>query len=115
MPNRMSTPTPNAANARLLGLVRETVLAPLQDAFADVADGLREPMLERADQLGLGRGLFLEGLFALRQQREAMLNGYRAHLVRAWQALESGAPPSAQLAFDAEASLGLVLHDYLVV
>ena len=45
MPNRMSTPTPNAANARLLGLVRETVLAPLQDAFADVADGLREPML----------------------------------------------------------------------
>ena len=75
MPNRMSTPTPNAANARLLGLVRETVLAPLQDAFADVADGLREPMLERADQLGLGRGPFLEGLFALRQQRETMLNG----------------------------------------
>ena len=111
----MSTSTPKAANARLLGLVRETVLAPLQDAFADVADGLREPMLERADQLGLGRGLFLEGLFALRQQREAMLNGYRAHLVRAWQALESGAPPSAQLAFDAEANLGLVQHDELEV
>lgn len=109
------TPTPNAANARLLGLVRETVLAPLQDAFADVVDGLREPMLERADQLGLGRGLFLEGLFALRQQREAMLNGYRAHLVRAWQALESGAPASAQLAFDAEASLGLVQHEELEV
>ena len=30
------------------------------------------------------RDRFLEGLFALRQQREAMLNGYRAHLVRAW-------------------------------
>ena len=115
MPNRMSTPTPNAANARLLGLVRETVLAPLQDAFADVADGLREPMLERADQLGLGRGPFLEGLFALRQQRETMLNGYRAHLVRAWQALESGAPPSAQLAFDTEAGLGLVQHEELEV
>ena len=115
MANDLSQPPHTAANARLLGLVRESVLAPLQDAFADVVDGLREPMLERADQLGLGRGPFLEGLFALRQQREAMLNGYRAHLVRAWQALESGAAPSAQLAFDAEASLGLVQHEELEV
>ena len=45
MANDLSQPPHTAANARLLGLVRESVLAPLQDAFADVVDGLFQAVL----------------------------------------------------------------------
>jgi hypothetical protein len=112
----MSQPTPalSIANPRLLGLVRETVLSPLLDAFADTIDGLREPLLAEADRLEVDRMPFLDGMFTLRQQRDAMLAAYRAHLVRAWQALESGTPLSAELRFEDEAvGLDLVQHDEL--
>lgn len=102
------------ANPRLLGLVRETVLSPLLDAFADTVDGLREPLLAEADRLELDRMPFLDGLFTLRQQRDAMLASYRGHLVKAWQALESGAPLSTELHVEeGGAGLDLVQHDEL--
>lgn len=81
------------ANTRLLGTVREAVLPPLLDAFADVFDGLREPLLLQADAMEQDRAAFIDALFNLRQRRDAVLGGYRNHLVRAWQALESELDP----------------------
>ncbi|KAF1708801.1 hypothetical protein CSC70_11865 [Pseudoxanthomonas kalamensis DSM 18571] len=116
VPSNVSPDKPDSSNQRLLTLLRETVLPPLQDAFTDVIDGLRESVLERAERLEMDRGPVQEGLFAVRQRRDAMLAAYRTHLVRAWQALESGEALPTQLAFDDEASdLGLVQNDQLEV
>ena len=84
------------ANTRLLGMVREAVLPPLLDAFADVFDGLREPLLQQADAMDQDRAVFIDALFTLRQRRDAVLGSYRNHLVRAWQALESDLDPEPQ-------------------
>ena len=84
------------ANTRLLGMVREAVLPPLLDAFADVFDGLREPLLQQADGMDHDRAVFIDALFTLRQRRDAVLGSYRNHLVRAWQALESNLDPETQ-------------------
>lgn len=109
-------PALTIANPRLLGLMRETVLPPLLDAFADVVDGLREPMMERGGRQGGDLGPLIDGLYLLRQQREAVLAAYAGHLARAWQLLESGAPLSAQLSFDNKpASLGLIQDEELEV
>ena len=86
------------ANTRLLGTVREAVLPPLLDAFADVFDGLREPLLLQADAMEQDRAAFIDALFNLRQRRDAVLGGYRNHLVRAWQSLESELDPDHDLA-----------------
>ena len=58
------------ANTRLLGTVREAVLPPLLDAFADVFDGLREPLLLQADAMEQDRAAFIDALFNLRQRRD---------------------------------------------
>jgi len=109
-----ATPTLSNANPRLLALVRETVLSPLLDAFADTIDGLRDPLLQQANRLELDHAPFLDGLFQLRHQRAPMLASYRAHLIRAWQALESGTRVSADLAVEfATANLDLVKHEEL--
>ncbi|MEP6907028.1 MAG: DUF1631 family protein [Pseudoxanthomonas sp.] len=111
-----SPPGSTVANPRLLGLMRETVLPPLLDAFADVVDGLREPLLERGGRQGGDLSPLIEGLYLLRQQRDVVLGAYRIHLVKAWQLLESGAPFSSQLAFDSRTSkVDLVDHDELEV
>ncbi|MET0717741.1 MAG: DUF1631 family protein [Pseudoxanthomonas sp.] len=109
-------PAFTVANPRLLGLMRETVLPPLLDAFADVVDGLRERVMEYGGRQGTDLAPLIDGIYLLRQQREAVLAAYGRHLFRAWQALESGAPLSAQLSFDNKpASLDLVQHDELEV
>ncbi|MET0582632.1 MAG: DUF1631 family protein [Pseudoxanthomonas sp.] len=109
-------PAFTVANPRLLGLMRETVLPPLLDAFADVVDGLRERVMEYGGRQGTDLGPLIDGIYLLRQQREAVLGAYGRHLFRAWQALESGAPLSAQLSFDNKpAGLDLVQHDELEV
>ena len=100
------------ANTRLLAMVREAVLPPLLDAFADVFDGLREPLLLQADSMEQDRAPFIEALFTLRQRREAVLGGYRNHLIRAWQALESNLDPDPQTeAGQAPASLSITDAD----
>ncbi|HYM86521.1 MAG TPA: DUF1631 family protein [Pseudoxanthomonas sp.] len=109
-------PTLAVANPRLLGLVRETVLSPLLDAFTDVVDGLREPLMEHGARARVDPSVLIDGLYALRQQRDAVLGAYRSQLVRAWQALESGNPLPVQLSFDHKrANLGLVQHEALEV
>ncbi|RZA36506.1 MAG: DUF1631 family protein [Lysobacteraceae bacterium] len=114
----MQQPSPalTVANPRLLGLMRETVLPPLLDAFTDVVDGLREPLLEQGGRQGGDLGPLIDGLYQLRQQRDVVLAGYRTHLVKAWQLLESGAPLSSQLLFENKAlKVDLVDHDELEV
>ena len=104
------------ANPRLLGLMRETVLPPLLDAFTDVVDGLREPLLQQGGRQGGDLSPLIDGLYLLRQQRDLVLGAYRNHLVKAWQLLESGAPLSSQLVFDNKAlKVDLVDHDELEV
>lgn len=113
---QQSLPTLAVANPRLLGLMRETVLPPLLDAFADVVDGLREPLLEQGGRLGIDLAPLVDGLYAMRQQRDAVLAAYRTQLVRAWQLLESGAPLVSRLSFDGRVTnLDLVEHDELEV
>ena len=114
----MQQPSPalTVANPRLLGLMRETVLPPLLDAFTDVVDGLREPLMEQGGRQGGDLGPLIDGLYQLRQQRDLVLAGYRTHLVKAWQLLESGAPLSSQLLFENKAlKVDLVDHDELEV
>ena len=55
------------ANTRLLGTVREAVLPPLLDAFADVFDGLREPLLLQADAMEQDRAAFIDATWSLQQ------------------------------------------------
>ncbi len=111
-----SPPATTVANPRLLGLMRETVLPPLFDAFTDVVDGLREPLLEQAGRQGGDVTPFIDGLYTLRQQREAVLSAYRRHLLKTWQLLESGSPLSSQLSFDNKAlKVDLVDHEELEV
>ncbi len=86
----------SVANSRLLARVREAVLPPLLDAFADVFDGLREPLLGQADAMEQDRAPFIEVLVTLRQRRESVLASYRNHLIRAWQALESSLDPDPE-------------------
>ena len=111
-----SPPATTVANPRLLGLMRETVLPPLFDAFTDVVDGLREPLMEQAGRQGGDLTPFIDGLYTLRQQRDVVLAAYRRHLLKTWQLLESGAPLSSQLTFDNKAlKVDLVDHDELEV
>jgi len=113
---QQAPPTLAVANPRLLGLMRETVLPPLLDAFTDVVDGLREPLLEQGARLGIDPAPLIDGLYVMRQKREAVLGAFRTHLFRAWQALESGAPLTSRLSFDGRATnLDLVEHDELEV
>ena len=112
-----ATPPPIPASGNpLVALLREVMQPPLEAAFADVVDGLRQPMLDRLERMELDRGPYLEGLLALRDRRESILRGFRQDMALAWQAAAEGEAPAARFGQDqAGADLGLVEEDELDV
>jgi len=108
-------PLPTSGN-QLVELLRGAMQAPLEAAFADVVDGLRQPMLDRLEQSEVDRGPYLDGLLALRERREAILRGFREDLDAAWLAAATGDQAPAQFGAEkAGTSLGLVEEDELDV
>ena len=52
-----ATPPPLPTSGhQLVELLRDAMQPPLQAAFADVVDGLRQPMLDRLEQSEVDRG-----------------------------------------------------------
>jgi len=92
------------------------MLPALLDAFSDVLDGLRQPMLDRLERLELDRGPYLDGMLALRERREPILAGFREDLAGAWRAAAAGEAQPTQFGSERQgAHLDLVEEDELEV
>ncbi|MBD9478412.1 DUF1631 family protein [Pseudoxanthomonas sp. PXM02] len=108
-------PLPTSGN-QLVELLREAMQPALDAAFADVVDGLRQPMLDRLERMELDRGPYLDGLLALKDRRELILRGFREDMAAAWQAAAEGEAPTARFGQEQPGSdLGLVEEDELDV
>ncbi|CAN7444134.1 DUF1631 family protein [Pseudoxanthomonas sp. LjRoot143] len=112
-----ATPPPLPTSGHpLVELLREAMQAPLEAAFTDVVDGLRQPMLDRLERMELDRGPYLDGLLALKERREAILRGFRDDMASAWRAASAGEAPTVRFGQERdEAGLGLVEEDELDV
>ncbi|MFT3755082.1 MAG: DUF1631 family protein [Pseudoxanthomonas sp.] len=86
----MSDLQPSIAGNRLVCLVRDAVFPSLGSAFADTLDGLHTPMLGHVNKMEGDREPYLIGLAALREHRDAILNGFCDCLLEAWRAAEAG-------------------------
>ena len=108
-------PLPTSGN-QLVELLQEAMQAPLEAAFADVVDGLRQPMLDRLERMELDRAPYLEGLLALKDRRELILRGFREDMAMAWRTAAAGEAPVARFGQEqAGSDLGLVEEDELDV
>nr|WP_298133123.1 DUF1631 family protein [uncultured Pseudoxanthomonas sp.] len=108
-------PLPTSGN-QLVELLQEAMQAPLEAAFADVVDGLRQPMLDRLERMELDRAPYLEGLLALKDRRELILRGFREDMATAWRTAAAGEAPVARFGQEqAGSDLGLVEEDELDV
>lgn len=112
-----ATPPPSPASGnQLVELLREAMQPPLEAAFADVVDGLRQPMLDRLERMELDSAPYLDGLLALRDRRELVLRGFREDMEAAWRAAAEGEAPAARFGQERTGSdLGLVEEDELDV
>jgi len=111
------SPPPTSGN-QLIELLREAMQSPLEAAFADVVDGLRQPMLDRLERMELDRGPYLDGLLALKDRREAILRGFREDMASAWRIAGDGDAPAVRFGEEPTGSvlgLGLVEEDELDV
>jgi hypothetical protein len=109
------SPLPTSGN-QLVELLREAMQSPLEAAFSDVVDGLRQPMLDRLERMELDRGPYLDGLLALKDRREVILRGFREDMMQAWRAAAAGEAPAAYFGQQQTGSdLGLVEEDELDV
>ncbi len=110
-------PLPTTGN-QLVALLRDAMQPPLEAAFADVVDGLRQPMLDRLERMELDRGPYLEGLLALKDRREAILRGFREDMASAWRIAADGEAAAVRFGEEPAGSvrgLGLVEEDELDV
>lgn len=110
-------PLPTTGN-QLVALLREAMQPPLDAAFADVVDGLRQPMLDRLERMELDRGPYLDGLLALKDRREAILRGFREDMASAWQIAAEGEASAVRFGEEHTGDavgLGLVEEDELDV
>ncbi len=106
---------PTSGNT-LVELLRDAMQPSLEAAFADVVDGLRQPMLDRLERMELDRGPYLDGLLTLKERREAILRGFRDDMAAAWQAAAVGEVPAARFGQEPSGTdLGLVEEDELDV
>lgn len=112
-----ATPPPPATSGnQLVELLREAMQPSLDAAFADVIDGLRQPMLDRLERMELDRGPYLDGLLALKERRELILRGFREDMAAAWRAAAEGEAPAARFGQEQTGNdLGLVEEDELDV
>ncbi len=102
-------------NLDLLNQVRETILLPLSDAFAQQLDGLATGLFRLADGAGPKQGEYLDAIQELRRERESLVARFRAHLAKAWQGLEAGRPVSVERTFARGNDLVLVAEQELDV
>ncbi|KAF1686437.1 hypothetical protein B1992_07740 [Pseudoxanthomonas broegbernensis] len=103
-------------NLDLLNQVRETVVMPLADDFAWALDGLGQGLFREADSAPAARQKdYLDAIQELRREREPIIARFRAHLAKAWQALESGRPLSVERTLARGNDLTLVAADELEV
>ena len=100
-----------ARDPRLLSMASELVLPGLGQAFAAALTRFDDALFDRAERAGSAQPHFLDAMRELRLRRDEIIAGFNGHLRQAWQALEAGAPLSAErvLAGDAgEGGLSLV-------
>ena len=103
-------------NLDLLNQVRESILLPLADAFAAELDGIGSGLFELADKAppALQKEYF-DAIQELRRERESLVARFRAHLAKAWQALEAGRPLSVERTLSRGNDLTLVADAELEV
>ncbi len=109
----MSNITPHAPvparNQRLLEQARDMAVSPLVDIFAMALGRFDDALFDRAERAGNAQMAFLDAMRELRRRREEIVSRFRAHLTKAWLALESGQPLSVEDALaDTGHSLSLV-------
>ncbi|MES5815934.1 DUF1631 family protein [Pseudoxanthomonas sp. Soil82] len=84
-------------NPDLLNQVREGMLLPLSDAFAAELDAAGAGLFQLADTAAPAlQKEYLDAVQELKRDRESLVARFRAHLARAWQALEAGRPLSVE-------------------
>ncbi|NYF21168.1 hypothetical protein HDC36_002637 [Xanthomonas sp. JAI131] len=96
-----SPSSPHAHPARdphLLMQARDGMLPVLGQAFAAALAHFDDVLFDRAESAGASQLLFLDGMRELRRRRDEIGVRFRAQLDQAWQALEAGAPLSAEVA-----------------
>ena len=96
-------------NPDLLDRVREMILLPLADAFAAELDGVGAGLFQWADQASPAlQKDYLEAIQEIKRDRESLIARFRAHLAKAWQALEAGRPLSVERSLARGNDLSLV-------
>ena len=96
-------------NPDLLDRVREMILLPLADAFAAELDGVGAGLFQWADQASPAlQKDYLEATLEIKRDRESLIARFRAHLAKAWQALEAGRPLSVERSLARGNDLSLV-------
>lgn len=103
-------------NPDLLDQVRESILLPLSDAFAAELDGLGAGLFQLADKSSpaLQKDYF-DAIQEIKRDRESLIARFRAHMAKAWQALEVGRPLSVERTLARGNDLALVADAELEV
>ena len=86
-------------DTRLLDQARDAAIPPLVDAFAMALGRFDDALFDRAERAGPSQMAFLDAMRELRRRREDIVVRFRAHLQRAWKALQEGQPLSMETAF----------------
>lgn len=97
-PTQQDPNSHHARDPRLLAAVRNAFLPPIGDAFAASVARYDDVLFDRAERAGTSQLAFLDGMRELRRRREEIAARFRSQLSLAWQALEMGAPLSAEAA-----------------
>ncbi|AWH28142.1 MULTISPECIES: DUF1631 domain-containing protein [Stenotrophomonas] len=108
----MSAPTPMGSPGRdpaQLQLARDMVLPALCQAFAAALARFDDALFDRAGNAGASQLLFLDAMRELRRRRAEIEAAYAGHLQRAWAALATGEPLSAEATLSGPAEEGLSL------
>ena len=96
-------------DTRLLDQARDAAIPPLVDAFAVALGRFDDALFDRAERAGPSQMAFLDAMRELRRRREDIIVRFRAHLQRAWSALQEGQPLSMERAFAQGSEDGLTL------
>ena len=108
----MSVPTPMGSPGRdpaQLQRARDMVLPALCQAFGAALARFDDALFDRAGNAGSSQLLFLDAMRELRRRREDIAAAFAGHLQRAWEALASGEPLSAETTLSGPAEDGLSL------
>ena len=101
-------------DARLLEQARDSIVPPLVDTFAVALGRFDDALFDRAERAGHAQMAYLDAMRELRRRRDEIIARFRAHLVKAWQSLESGNPLSMESALaDSSHTLSLVTDQEL--